>query len=124
MAKTKTARKGRSGGVNKSQAIRDYQAQHKGAGPTEVSEALKAQGIDVSPAFVSNVKSTSGTKSKGKRGRKAKVASAETTAVEDMSKASDLMLKAVDLVMKAGAKEAKALVSMAGEMVKRVRDSK
>jgi hypothetical protein len=43
----------------KSAAIRAYIASHPAAGPTEVSQALKKQGVDVSPAQVSNVKTTS-----------------------------------------------------------------
>ena len=43
--------------VNKSQAIRDYIDKNPGQGPTAVSAALKKQGINVSPAFVSTIKS-------------------------------------------------------------------
>jgi hypothetical protein len=42
--------------VNKSQAVRDYLKAHRGAAPKTVSEALKAQGIDVSAQTVSTVK--------------------------------------------------------------------
>jgi hypothetical protein len=57
----KKGKKGRrtAGGPNKSKAIRNYLAAHKGAGPTEVAAALKKEGIDVTPAFVSNIKSKS-----------------------------------------------------------------
>ena len=61
-----------AGGPNKSKAIRNYLAAHKGAGPTEVAAALKKEGIDVTPAFVSNIKSKSKvirSKRKVKRGR-------------------------------------------------------
>lgn len=65
-------RKKKAGGPNKSKAIRDYLAEHKNAGPTEVAAALKQEGIEVTPAFVSNIKSKSklpGSKRKAKRGR-------------------------------------------------------
>ena len=41
---------------------------------------------------------------------------------EDLKQAGDLMRQAVDLVIKAGAKEAKQLVGMAGEMVRSIRE--
>jgi hypothetical protein len=42
--------------VNKTKAVRDYLKQNPGALPVAVSEALKAQGVDVNPKYVSNVK--------------------------------------------------------------------
>ena len=48
----------------KSAAIREYMAAHPSAGPTEVSKALKAKGVAVSPAHVSNVRQSD---KKGKR---------------------------------------------------------
>ena len=55
MAKRKTAR-GRRGGVNKSQAIRDYLDRHPGATPKVIIAALGKQGIEVSEGLVSVVK--------------------------------------------------------------------
>ena len=55
MAK-KTVSKKKSGGVNKSQAIRDYLKSHPNAGPTEVCKELKKKGLTIAPALVSNVK--------------------------------------------------------------------
>ena len=64
--------KKKSSGPNKSQAIRDYYAANPGAKPKEVAEALSKEGVSVTPAFVSTVRSTSKTKKKtGKRGRPA-----------------------------------------------------
>lgn len=63
MAKKKQA-------VNKAQAIRDYFAAHPDAKGTEVVAALKAKGITVAAAQVSNVKTAAGKKKKGKPGRK------------------------------------------------------
>jgi hypothetical protein len=55
--------------VNKSQAIRDFAEAHPKAGPKETAAALGEQGIDVSAAFVSTVKTQAKKKRKG-RGRK------------------------------------------------------
>ena len=60
--------------VNKSLAVRDYLASHPQAGPKEISTALKDQGLDVSPSYVSIVKFQM-KKSKGKA-KKAEAASA------------------------------------------------
>ena len=46
-------------GPNKSQAIRDYYAANPNAKPKEVSAELKKQGVDVTPAFISTIRSTS-----------------------------------------------------------------
>lgn len=48
----------KTGGPNKSQAIREYYTANPDAKPKAVVEALAAQGIEVSPAFVSTIKST------------------------------------------------------------------
>ena len=42
--------------VNKSQAVRDYLAKNAKATPKDVSAALKEQGLDVPPSYVSIVK--------------------------------------------------------------------
>ncbi len=67
------ARKSKSG-VNKSQAIRDYITANPKSKPKEIVEALTAQGVEVSPAFVSTLKSNDkrkGGKGPGRRGRPA-----------------------------------------------------
>jgi hypothetical protein len=53
--------------VNKTQAIRQYLAEHPDASPRAVAKALVAQGFETSPAFVSAVqaKLKSGTQSGG-----------------------------------------------------------
>ncbi len=53
--------------VNKSQAIRNCCEANPDAGPTEVAAALKKQGINVSTAFVSTIKSTSKKKGRGRK---------------------------------------------------------
>ena len=55
--------------VNKSKAIRDYYAANPKAKPKQVSESLKKKGINVSPAYVSTIRSTSRKKKVGKPGR-------------------------------------------------------
>lgn len=60
----------KTNGPNKSQAIRDYYAANPDAKPKQVVEALAAQGVDVSAAFVSTIKSTSLTKGSRKVGAK------------------------------------------------------
>lgn len=72
MAKVARAKKrGRKkGGANRSAAIREYLSKHAEAKPAEVIEALKAKGLEVSSALVSNVASKNGKKKrKGVRGR-------------------------------------------------------
>ena len=121
--------------VNKSATIRNYLAKHRKAGPKEVQAALAKKGIDVSEGLISNVKyvvvaNKKKTTSKKPALRKKKVAkkrkavrkrATRTKPLEDVKQASELMFHAVELVMKAGAKEAKQLVNMAADMVKKIR---
>lgn len=71
----------RSDGPNKSAAIREYLDSNPDAKPREIVDALKAQGVDVTPAFVSTIKSKSGAASapKKRRGRPARAAAAPRT---------------------------------------------
>lgn len=50
----------RKGGPNKSAAIREYVDANPSAKPKEIVDALAAQGLVVSPAFVSTIKSKYG----------------------------------------------------------------
>jgi hypothetical protein len=59
---------GSTGSATKSQAIRDYAEQNPEAGPTAVAEALKQQGFDVTPAFVSTVRSKGQSKKTASKG--------------------------------------------------------
>jgi hypothetical protein len=61
MAKAKAKKQTRSG------AIRAYLAAHPSAGPIEVSKALKAKGIAVSPADVSHVQQADKSEGRSKR---------------------------------------------------------
>lgn len=123
MAKKKAA------SVNKSAEIRAYMKEHPKAKPAQVAAAFKERGIKVTPGYVSSIKTASKKRrGKGKAKAKAKRAAAApkskaagTTAVQDMMSAGELMYQAVDLVMKAGFKEAKSLVEVAGKMVSKIR---
>jgi len=65
------AKKGRKDGPTTSQLIRDHMAAHPKDGPQAVSAAMKANhGRDVTPQFVSTVKSND--KKRRRRGRKAR----------------------------------------------------
>ena len=112
--------------VNKSQAIRDYLKTHRNAGPKEVQAALAKKGIKVTEALVSNVKSNA----KKKKTPVNKVTdqdskkAAQHTSLQDIKQAGGLFLQAVELVAKAGTKEAQQLVSRASEVVKKIRSSR
>jgi hypothetical protein len=107
-AATKKSRKPRA--KSKSAAVRAYFDQHAAAGPTEVSKALKKQGIDISPAHVSNVKA--GMKRKagmnggatGRRGR-------PTRGGSDAISLSNLLEARSFVVRVGGIEEASALVA-------------
>ena len=96
----------------------------------EIATALAKKGIKVSPAMVATVKSTAKKKKKKvsgapkKTSKRKKTRRATTAPLEDVKHAGDLMLQAVDLVIKAGAKEARQLVNMAEDMVKKISDKK
>ncbi len=72
----------KTGGPNKSQAIRDYYAAKPDAKPMQVADDLGKQGIIVSAAFVSTIRSnmlSKGKKVVRKRGRPAGTKKAVTT---------------------------------------------
>jgi len=69
--------------ANRSQAIRDYLADHGNEGVKQIKQALSEQGIEVSEALISKVKyRTGGAKKKGKRGRAASGAAGEVNKSE------------------------------------------
>lgn len=128
MARKKTASKE---DVNKSAEIRNYLAGNPDAKPSQVVAALKTHGINVTPAYVSSIKSVD--KSDGKTPRKKRAGqkraghkrgAKDTSPVQDVMRAGELLFQAVDLVMKAGYKEAKTLVDVAGRMVNRIAEKK
>ena len=112
--------------ISKSAAIRKALKKSKNGSPTEIANVLNKQGVQVTAAYVSTIKASDKRKvgaPKRKPGRPARNAAASTP-VEDLKEASELMLKAVDLVLKAGGKEARQLVGMATQLVDRVGDRK
>lgn len=129
MAKKKAAtRSKKTREVNKSQAIRDYYADHPDDGPTVAARELTKQGIEVSAAYVSGIrakmKAKMGQGPKRKRRKSAKKPAAHTSPVQDVMQAGQLFYQAIDLVVQAGAKEAKSLVDLAGKVVERVTNEK
>lgn len=88
--------------VSKSRAVRDYLKQHRGALPVAVSEALKAQGVDVDPRYVSNIKFQMGIKKRRKKS--AAPAAAQTSVPKDAISLSALV-EAKKLAAKLGSVE-------------------
>lgn len=71
------AKRKKTASVNKSQAIREYFAEHPDAKPKAAAEALAEKGIVVSAAFVSTIRSTAkrkGGRPVGRPGRKPGIA--------------------------------------------------
>jgi arginine repressor len=102
MAKKKTARNSEE---NKSQAIREALARNPKILPKDLVEELKSQGIEVTPAYVSNIK-TSLKKGKKKRAtaRKGARASSNSGAAPTKVDVSDLV-KAKSLADQVGGLE-------------------
>jgi arginine repressor len=73
----------------KSAAIRAYLQANRNAKPKEIMEALKAQGIEVSPNMVSIVKAKAGIK-KAKRNAQAATASKDSTAAAQTTRSNGL----------------------------------
>jgi hypothetical protein len=98
--------------VNKTQVIKNFLAQNPGAMPKDLSDVLRAQGIDVSPGYVSTIKSNLSKKRK-KRGP-AKEAAAPK-AVEHADVPFESLRKAKDMVRQLGgvAKAKEALNALA-----------
>jgi len=116
----KKAASGEGKDVNKSQAIREYLAANKDAKPIDVSKALTAQGVDVSPAFVSQIKLKLKQAAGAPKKRPGRQKKSETTAATspapsksngDSFQMADL-LEAKRLVDKLGASKARAAVDL------------
>jgi hypothetical protein len=132
MSKTKAASKK----ISKTEAIRVALKATKDGSPTLVAKKLNAQGIKVTPQYVSTIKASDKRKAQtgtpnrkpgrpvGSGGKNRLTSTNGSPPFEDLKQASELMLKAVELVLKAGAKEAKQLITMAEHMVDRISDDK
>jgi len=68
----------KSSGTSKSQAIRDYYEANPKAKPKQVASDLVAQGFDVTPQFVSTVRSNAKRKTKKKASRRGRPATKKT----------------------------------------------
>jgi hypothetical protein len=105
----------RSRGVNVSQAIRDYLDANPKVGPTEAAKAVSAQvGKEISPTYVSNVKSMSKGKSgkRGRRGRKPGRPAASARATKNGTVELGSLEAVTKLVREIGASTAKRLIDM------------
>ena len=100
--------------VSKSQAVRNYLKEHRRALPVAVSVALKAQGVDVDPKYVSNIKFQMGIKKRRRKAAASEPAAAEKPVAKDAISLSAL-LEAKKLVAKLGSTEAakKAILALA-----------
>lgn len=106
------------GKVNKSKVIRDYYEANKKAKPREIAEALKAQGLDLSPQYVSVI--LSGMRRKAgkvsKRGRKPKSEAAATTTATAAAPVAKKATKVASTDAYAGLLSAKDLVASTGSV--------
>ncbi|TWU66982.1 hypothetical protein V7x_25540 [Crateriforma conspicua] len=115
----------KSAGPNKSAAIREYYEANPGAKPKEVQEALSAQGIETSTAFISTIKSNmkkgTGTKKRGRpagtsrRGRPAG-RKAKATATRGTKRAAKAAPASVDGISMDGLIKAKKIVDELGSV--------
>ena len=97
-----------SGGQNKAQTIRDYQAAHADQGPTQIAKALNDQkGWKISPTYVSNILS----KARPKRGRRAKGAGGRPVAASTGGFSLTTLLEAQKLVKQLGDRKSTRLNS-------------
>ncbi|MEM0926392.1 MAG: hypothetical protein AAGJ83_10180 [Planctomycetota bacterium] len=103
--------KKKSGGISKSQAIRDYMNANPSVKPKGVAEALKAKGYDVTPNYVSMIKFQSKNKSTKtkRRGRTAgttrKPAAAKKATSASDSVSLDSLIKVKEVVRAIGSIE-------------------
>ena len=114
--------------INKSQAVREALAKSKTGSPREIVATLAKNGIEVSAAFVSNIKSQE------KKRRLAQgtpdldiatllngVSDASTpVGSKELEAASRLIMKAVDLVVHAGPNQARELIAVAEKLVQAI----
>lgn len=92
------AKRGR-GGMNVSQLVRDYKAQHKRSKPKEIAEALNGQGLKISAQYVSTILSNA----RRKKGRRARPAASASNGRGGIDVAQ--LVKAKTLVKKLGGVE-------------------
>lgn len=133
MAKKKATASSNGKKLSKTDAIRAALRESANGSPSEVAEKLNKQGIKVTAQYVSTIKANDKRRAESgaprrKPGRpagsgKAKAftpAAASVSSTDDLKEASELMLQAVELVLRAGAKEAKQLIQVAEGMVDKI----
>ena len=109
--------------VNKTAAIKEALAANKDKSPGEISELLKEQGIDVTPAYISTVKSkikTGGGGAKKKTAKKKGKKAPQASLNGDVLEAGELLASAVTLVKETGVDNARKLVNLASKIVDEV----
>ena len=114
--------------ITKTDAIREELKASKTGSPSEIAKKLVARGIKVTPEYVSTIKASDKRKAlsgKPRRGPGRPAGSgmkngSGATAPGDLKETSELMLKAVELVVKAGPAEAKQLINVAQQMVEQM----
>ena len=94
------AKRGR-GGVNVSQTVRDYKAQHKRSKPKDIAAALNERGIKISSQYVSTILSNA----RRKKGRKGKAAAAASNGAGRGGLDVAKLVKAKQLVKRLGGPE-------------------
>lgn len=113
------AKQSESKNMSKTDAIRAELK--KTDSPKEIAKRLNARGIKVSAQYVSTIKANDKRRQErgyevGKPGRPRKVT---TGSDADLQQANDLLLEAIELVIKAGPKKARELVNMAENILAR-----
>ena len=92
-------KKKKKDGVSKTDAIKEALRNSSSASPTEITTQLKAQGIAVTPGYVSTIKSN--LKKEGRSRRKART----TSSAANGQVAVETLLNAKALIEKAGGAE-------------------
>lgn len=140
MAKKKSVKSasGSKNKISKTDAIRAELKASKNGSPSEIADKLVKQGVNVTAQYVSTIKANDKRRNesgapKRKPGRPAGSTNKKTRAsapvnaampMDDLKQASELMLQAIELVLKAGAKEARQLINMAEGVVDKISDKK
>lgn len=112
----------------KTAMIREALKSTKNGSPSLVAKKLNAQGVKVTPQYVSTIKAADkrkmllGTPNRRPGRPVGSGTKRPVGAGDDLTQTSELMLKAVELVLKAGGKEAKQLVTMAENMVTQINE--
>ena len=118
---SKKTKNNSNGSASKTSAIRAELK--KTSSPKEVAKRLNARGIKVSAQYVSTIKSSDKKRAssgimRAKPGRPPKSAYTNGRGGE-LQQAGDLMIQAIDLVVKAGPNQARELVNMAERILQR-----